>query len=181
MFSGEMSVIYLFTRYKFNWSEVEFSFFSTYAMLTSLVGKIFCMFDNLGNFHWYVSTPFVFASWFVQPSAPPTKTTWNTKNYIFQYVKSPNQPSFLFYLIFKDNTIFSFSLLNLNCFIYFSLFLLISSSRNPPPCQIDFFMIVSSKFQILISFKEHSSLSASSHITCKSMTQLLAFLVRWVK
>lgn len=36
---GEMSVIYLFTRYKFNWSEVEFSFFSTYAMLTSLIGK----------------------------------------------------------------------------------------------------------------------------------------------
>lgn len=38
---GEMSVIYLFTRYKFNWSEVEFSFFSTYAMLTSLVGTLF--------------------------------------------------------------------------------------------------------------------------------------------
>lgn len=36
---GEMSVIYLFTRYKFNWSEVEFSFFSTYAMLTSLIGE----------------------------------------------------------------------------------------------------------------------------------------------
>lgn len=33
-----MSVIYLFTRYKFNWSEVEFSLFSTYGMLTSLVG-----------------------------------------------------------------------------------------------------------------------------------------------
>lgn len=40
-FTGEMSVIYLFTRYKFNWSEVEFSFFSTYAMLTSLVGEFF--------------------------------------------------------------------------------------------------------------------------------------------
>lgn len=36
---GEMSVIYLFTRYKFNWSEVEFSLFSTYGMLVSLVGK----------------------------------------------------------------------------------------------------------------------------------------------
>jgi len=36
---GEMSVIYLFTRYKFNWSEVEFSIFSTYGMLTSLVGN----------------------------------------------------------------------------------------------------------------------------------------------
>lgn len=38
---GEMSVLYLFTRYKFNWSEVEFSFFSTYAMLTSLIGTLF--------------------------------------------------------------------------------------------------------------------------------------------
>ncbi|KAG5673159.1 hypothetical protein PVAND_003227 [Polypedilum vanderplanki] len=38
---GEMSVIYLFTRYKFNFSEVEFSIFSTYAMLTSLVGTLF--------------------------------------------------------------------------------------------------------------------------------------------
>lgn len=42
---GEMSVIYLFTRYKFNWSEVEFSFFSTYAMLTSLVGRFTENFD----------------------------------------------------------------------------------------------------------------------------------------
>lgn len=36
-----MSVIYLFTRYKFNWSEVEFSFFSSYGMLTGLIGTIF--------------------------------------------------------------------------------------------------------------------------------------------
>jgi hypothetical protein len=41
-----MSVIYLFTRYKFNWSEVEFSFFSTYAMLTSLVGKLLKAFTD---------------------------------------------------------------------------------------------------------------------------------------
>ncbi|XP_055594457.1 tetracycline resistance protein, class A-like [Uranotaenia lowii] len=38
---GEMSVIYLFTRYRFNWSEVEFSFFSTYGVLTGLVGTLF--------------------------------------------------------------------------------------------------------------------------------------------
>lgn len=38
---GEMSVIYLFTRYRFNWSEVEFSFFSMYGMLTGLIGTIF--------------------------------------------------------------------------------------------------------------------------------------------
>uniref|UniRef100_A0A182SS61 Major facilitator superfamily (MFS) profile domain-containing protein n=1 Tax=Anopheles maculatus TaxID=74869 RepID=A0A182SS61_9DIPT len=38
---GEMAVIYLFTRYRFNWSEVEFSFFSTYGMLTGLIGTLF--------------------------------------------------------------------------------------------------------------------------------------------
>ncbi|XP_035776164.1 solute carrier family 46 member 3-like isoform X2 [Anopheles albimanus] len=38
---GEMAVIYLFTRYRFNWSEVEFSFFSTYGMLTGLIGTVF--------------------------------------------------------------------------------------------------------------------------------------------
>jgi MFS transporter, PCFT/HCP family, solute carrier family 46, member 3 len=36
-----MSVIYLFTRYRFNWSEVEFSFFSTYGMITNLFGKTY--------------------------------------------------------------------------------------------------------------------------------------------
>lgn len=36
---GEMSVMYLFTRFRFNWSEVEFSIFSTYNMLTGLIGK----------------------------------------------------------------------------------------------------------------------------------------------
>jgi MFS transporter, PCFT/HCP family, solute carrier family 46, member 3 len=38
---GEMSVMYLFTRYKFNWSEVQFSIFTTYAMFMALVGKNF--------------------------------------------------------------------------------------------------------------------------------------------
>lgn len=36
---GEMSVLYMFTRYKFNWSEIEFSLFSTYGTLTGLLGK----------------------------------------------------------------------------------------------------------------------------------------------
>ncbi|GAB0092395.1 MFS transporter superfamily [Sergentomyia squamirostris] len=35
---GEMSVFYLFTRYRFNWSEVEFSFFSTYGMVIHFIG-----------------------------------------------------------------------------------------------------------------------------------------------
>ncbi|KAJ0177869.1 hypothetical protein K1T71_006742 [Dendrolimus kikuchii] len=38
---GEMSVVYLFTRFRFNWNEVDFSMFSTYAMCTSLVGTLF--------------------------------------------------------------------------------------------------------------------------------------------
>lgn len=38
-FSGEMNVAYLFTRYRFNWDEVDFSIFSTYSMVTNLVGK----------------------------------------------------------------------------------------------------------------------------------------------
>lgn len=36
---GEMSVLYLFTRYKFKWSEIEFSLFSTYSTVTGLLGK----------------------------------------------------------------------------------------------------------------------------------------------
>lgn len=36
---GEMSVVYLFTRYKFKWSEIEFSLFSTYETLTGLLGN----------------------------------------------------------------------------------------------------------------------------------------------
>ncbi|XP_014254647.1 proton-coupled folate transporter-like [Cimex lectularius] len=35
---GEMTVMYLFTRYRFNWNEVDFSIFSTYSMITNLIG-----------------------------------------------------------------------------------------------------------------------------------------------
>ncbi|KAJ3641051.1 hypothetical protein Zmor_027575 [Zophobas morio] len=35
---GEMSVTYLFTRYRFNWDEVDYSMFSTYSMITNLIG-----------------------------------------------------------------------------------------------------------------------------------------------
>lgn len=38
---GEMSVGYLFTRYRFNWDEVDFSIFSTYSMVTNLIGKFY--------------------------------------------------------------------------------------------------------------------------------------------
>lgn len=45
-----MSVIYLFTRYKFNWDEVDFSIFSTYNMITGLVGTLF----SVGIFSHYL-------------------------------------------------------------------------------------------------------------------------------
>ncbi|CAB3250819.1 unnamed protein product [Arctia plantaginis] len=38
---GEMSVLYLFTRYRFNWDEVDYSMFCTYAMGTALIGTLF--------------------------------------------------------------------------------------------------------------------------------------------
>ncbi|KAK0174940.1 hypothetical protein PV327_010643 [Microctonus hyperodae] len=37
---GEMAVVYLFTRYRFNWNEVNFSMFSTYSMVTNLIGTV---------------------------------------------------------------------------------------------------------------------------------------------
>lgn len=37
---GEMAVIYLFVRYRFNWNEVQFSMFSTYSLLTNLIGTM---------------------------------------------------------------------------------------------------------------------------------------------
>ncbi|XP_058810746.1 lysosomal proton-coupled steroid conjugate and bile acid symporter SLC46A3-like [Phymastichus coffea] len=40
---GEMSVMYLFSRYRFNWNEVQFSFFSTYGMVINLVGTLFAV------------------------------------------------------------------------------------------------------------------------------------------
>ncbi|XP_067013290.1 probable peptidoglycan muropeptide transporter SLC46 isoform X1 [Anabrus simplex] len=37
---GEIAVMYLFTRYRFNWNEVDFSMFSTYSMITNLIGTM---------------------------------------------------------------------------------------------------------------------------------------------
>ncbi|XP_054280936.1 solute carrier family 46 member 3 [Macrosteles quadrilineatus] len=37
---GEMTVMYLFTRYRFNWNEVDYSIFSTYSMMTNLIGTL---------------------------------------------------------------------------------------------------------------------------------------------
>lgn len=46
---GEMPLLYLWTRYQFNWNEVDFSIFSTYAMITNFIGTSFSIgvFSNL--------------------------------------------------------------------------------------------------------------------------------------
>lgn len=40
MFLGEMSVMYLFVRYKFHWNEKDFSIFNAYQMTIVLLGKL---------------------------------------------------------------------------------------------------------------------------------------------
>lgn len=42
-FLGEMSLFYLLTRYRFNWSEVEFSFYATYSICIYLIGTGFAV------------------------------------------------------------------------------------------------------------------------------------------
>lgn len=37
---GEMAVLYLYMRYRYNWNEVTFSMWSTYGMVTNLIGKL---------------------------------------------------------------------------------------------------------------------------------------------
>ena len=47
-FSGEMAVLYLYMRYRYNWNEVTFSMFSTFGMVTNLIGKkITCQIKTL--------------------------------------------------------------------------------------------------------------------------------------
>ncbi|CAH0627264.1 unnamed protein product [Chrysodeixis includens] len=38
---GEFSILYLFTRFRFNWNEVQFSMWSTYSIVTNLMGTFF--------------------------------------------------------------------------------------------------------------------------------------------
>ncbi|XP_026328956.1 proton-coupled folate transporter-like [Hyposmocoma kahamanoa] len=38
---GEYTVSYLFTRYRFNWDEIQYSIWSTYSMFTNLLGTVF--------------------------------------------------------------------------------------------------------------------------------------------
>ncbi|XP_038210469.1 proton-coupled folate transporter-like [Zerene cesonia] len=40
---GEYAVMYLFARYRFNWDEVKFSMWSTYCIVTNLIGTAFSM------------------------------------------------------------------------------------------------------------------------------------------
>lgn len=45
-----MSMLYMFTRIKFNWNEVDFSVFSTYALITNLLGSTYIMFRPTKSF-----------------------------------------------------------------------------------------------------------------------------------
>ncbi|CAH2232453.1 jg19386 [Pararge aegeria aegeria] len=38
-FWGEMSIMYIFARYRFNWNEVKYSIYSTYSLVTHAVGE----------------------------------------------------------------------------------------------------------------------------------------------
>ncbi|XP_060834436.1 probable peptidoglycan muropeptide transporter SLC46 isoform X2 [Rhopalosiphum padi] len=40
---GEISVIYLYLRYKFQWNEIDFSIFNTYQMSVILIGTLFAL------------------------------------------------------------------------------------------------------------------------------------------
>jgi len=40
---GEMNVLYLYTRYKFHWSEIDFSIFFTYSCIAHLAGCTFAL------------------------------------------------------------------------------------------------------------------------------------------
>ncbi|XP_050664163.1 uncharacterized protein LOC126964888 [Leptidea sinapis] len=38
---GEFAIMYLFVRYRFNWAEMEFSWWCSYSMITNLIGTTF--------------------------------------------------------------------------------------------------------------------------------------------
>ncbi|CAH0727982.1 unnamed protein product, partial [Brenthis ino] len=40
---GEMSIMYIFARYRFNWDEVKYSIYSTYNLITHSLGTMFCI------------------------------------------------------------------------------------------------------------------------------------------
>ncbi|XP_053602972.1 uncharacterized protein LOC128670958 [Plodia interpunctella] len=38
---GELSIMYIFARYRFNWDEVKYSIYSTYSLITHSIGTLF--------------------------------------------------------------------------------------------------------------------------------------------
>ncbi|CAB3243676.1 unnamed protein product [Arctia plantaginis] len=38
---GELSIMYIFTRYQFNWDEVKYSIYSTFSLITHSIGTLF--------------------------------------------------------------------------------------------------------------------------------------------
>ncbi|XP_063890216.1 lysosomal proton-coupled steroid conjugate and bile acid symporter SLC46A3 [Helicoverpa armigera] len=76
---GEISVMYMNTRYRFNWDEVKFSIFQTYNFITHTIGTIFSILVLSKYLQWHdsllgiVSTLSKIASSFVYCFAPNEK------------------------------------------------------------------------------------------------------------
>lgn len=76
---GEISIMYLSTRYRFNWDEVKFSLFQTYNFITHTIGTIFSIMVLSKYLQWHdsllgiVSTLSKIAASFVYCFAPNEK------------------------------------------------------------------------------------------------------------
>ncbi|XP_037299543.1 proton-coupled folate transporter-like isoform X2 [Manduca sexta] len=76
---GEVAVLYMSTRYRFNWDEVDFSIFQTYNFITHTVGTIFSILVFSKYLKWHdsilgiISTVSKFAASFVYCFAPNEK------------------------------------------------------------------------------------------------------------
>ncbi|KAG6460450.1 hypothetical protein O3G_MSEX011987 [Manduca sexta] len=89
---GEVAVLYMSTRYRFNWDEVDFSIFQTYNFITHTVGTIFSILVFSKYLKWHdsilgiISTVSKFAASFVYCFAPNEKVFFageylNKKNF----------------------------------------------------------------------------------------------------
>ncbi|KAJ0180104.1 hypothetical protein K1T71_004695 [Dendrolimus kikuchii] len=76
---GEISILYMSTRYRFNWDEVKFSIFQTYNFVTHTVGTIFSILVFSRYLQWHdsilgiISTVSKIAASFVYCFAPNEK------------------------------------------------------------------------------------------------------------
>jgi len=52
---GQMAVLYLFTRLQFNWAEVEYSLFTAFTLIVSVLGTSICLFLFSKKLHFHDS------------------------------------------------------------------------------------------------------------------------------